>query len=168
LMQRLRSLIRDPLLRASLGESGRARALHQFHWREVILRYETLWSELADVARGLPPGAVVADSNVPDMTQLFSHYPSQMFAETSVLHLTELGRDVRQGRVPLPAIYAELAPLLPAELVEWVLSGLAGQEATLAQLTQSGLSELGAEPGLTRSCVAWLVKYGLVARQTEG
>jgi hypothetical protein len=94
---------------------------------------------------------------------VFAHYPSQIFVETSLLQLTELGQAVRQGRVPLPAVYGELSPLLPGELVDWLFSGLAAQGATLAQLAQRALSELGAEPSLTRSCVAWLVKYGLVA-----
>jgi len=165
LLSRLRALAHDPALRTRLGNAGRTRALQRFHWREVVRGYESLWAELEETARDLPPGAAVADPNVPDIAQVFSHYPSRMLAESSALRLTGLGQDVRQGRVPLPAVYAELVPLLPAELVEWVFSRIGAEGATLAQLARDGLSELGAEPALTRSCVAWLLKYGLAAAQ---
>lgn len=145
LSQRLELLIRDTMLRRRLGEAGRAAANRRFHWRVVIGQYESLWDELARRAQAAPPTQTIADPNVADMARIFQHYPSRILDDTAALRVTDLG------------------PLLPGELVTWLLSWLVVESASLGQLTARGTEELGADPALTRSCVAWLIKYGLLA-----
>lgn len=163
LSQRLELLIRDTMLRRRLGEAGRAAANRRFHWRVVIGQYESLWDELARRAQAAPPTQTIADPNVADMARIFQHYPSRILDDTAALRVTDLGRDVHQGKVLMPATYEDLGPLLPGELVTWLLSWLVVESASLGQLTARGTEELGADPALTRSCAAWLIKYGLLA-----
>ncbi|MBT9614056.1 MAG: glycosyltransferase family 4 protein [Burkholderiales bacterium] len=162
LFERLQSLIADGALRKRMGDTGRALAERRFHWRTIIHQYEQLWGTLKNLALETPITQAGTDLNLPDMARVFEHYPSQILTDTTVLALSELGHDVLQGKVLMPATYEELAPLLPGALLTCLLSRLMGNHASLSDIIQTGQSAFGAAPPVTRLCVIWLMKYGLL------
>lgn len=162
LLERLQSLIADGALRKRMGDAGRTLAVRKFHWRAIILQYEQLWGELKNLALKIPIAQTRTDPSLPDMARVFAHYPSQILTDATVLALSQLGHDVLQGRVLMPATYEELAPLHPGPLLSCLLSRLIGSHISMSDIIQTAQSEFGAAPPATRLCVIWLLKYGLL------
>jgi len=160
LFERLRCLIADSELRKSMGNAGREMAERRFHWRTIIQHYETLWAALKKLALDMPLAQGAADLNLPNMAQVFAHYPSQMLTDTTVLMLSELGNEVMQGRVPMPATYEELTPLLPGGLLSSLMNRLVNNPASLTDIIQ--VNQFNFIPDQTRLCIFWLLKYGLL------
>jgi hypothetical protein len=113
----LERLVRDPILRRRMGESGQARAREIFDWRHIIGRYEALWSELA-ILRNAAPAAARRPYQRParlDPYQAFAGYPTRRLSGTTLLELAGNG-DV-QALLDMVSRYRVLAMVRFAEAV---------------------------------------------------
>jgi hypothetical protein len=162
--ERLATLIDQPETRLAMGQAGRARAAAELSWRKVIGRYEGLWTELAEEASRAPAPGPVADPDIVDPFELFSAYPTEIFGDEQVLRLSPLCREILAGRVPMPAIYQDLAPLLVATLLPLLLGALSKDALSIGELASRAHKDRGAAAEQTRYTLLWLYKYGLVER----
>lgn len=83
-------LICDAGLRRQMGESGRAWARSQFDWGAVLVRYRTLFAELAERRRADPvlhPALPARAPDRPDPFRLFASYPSHHLTAASLVEL---------------------------------------------------------------------------------
>jgi len=158
----LSTLIQRPELRERMARSSRRRAVEQFGWRRVVAGYEALWSELGQVARGLPPPVRRTQYTHPPYCSAFAGYPSRMLEGDEVLRLTARGSSVLRGEEPLPLYHREAAP--EPEAVQTALERLraAGRRRgvrfseLVERLTQAHPGPLSR----ARRQVLWLLKYG--------
>jgi hypothetical protein len=121
----------------------------EFAWSRVIPRYEAVWEELAEAARREPDQDPEDNPFNVAAAPHFSHYASRV--------LTDADEVVATGESLLEGAYADVAPWLPAAVVEQVVSA-ARTPVTVGWLAGAGL----AEPAMIRYVVRWLVKYGVV------
>lgn len=157
-------LIDQPEKRLAMGQAGRARAQAEYAWQKVIGQYEELWSELAEEATRASSPSPMADPDIVDPFDLFSAYPTEIFREDHRLELTTLGREILLGRVPMPAMYQDLAPLLAAALLPFLLGALAKESLTVGELGSRAKKDKDVAEEQTRYTILWLCKYGLVER----
>ncbi|MEH6434670.1 glycosyltransferase family 4 protein [Massilia sp. DD77] len=90
LAQAYGKLIRDGELRRRMGESGRARARQEFDWSAILVRYRTLFDELAERRRADPmlaPALPVHAPDRPDPFRLFASYPTKLLTAASLVEL---------------------------------------------------------------------------------
>lgn len=153
-------LLREPALRARMGEASRARAVAEFSWPRVLSRHEALWRELAAVAARAPaPRSPPGYATMP-YSRAFAAYPSRWLAPGTALQLTEEGRAVRAGAAPLPVTPGAQA-WLDVALAERLLGALRPvQTRTAGRLLAEG-DPRGARPRATRHLL-WLLKQGLL------
>lgn len=165
LVQRLTALISDPFLRRRLGGEGSAHARKHFHWRNIIIEYETAWTALKSLAMTALPKAIHAnqpDPNLPSLSTVFGHYPTSTLLDSASLALSLRGQAVVKGDLMLPAVYEDASPLLPDGMASWVISHLSIRAGTLGDLLAEGRGAIGSQDDLLRFTVVWLIKYGLV------
>jgi hypothetical protein len=156
LYARLALLADDAGLRRTLGEAGRRRARERFHWQAVIARYDALWEELAAAVDQAPPPA--PDPDVLDLFDAFSHYPTANLEPGARLALGPLGAAVLAGELPMPAAYADVAPLVDGARVTRLVRLLQVSPRTLAEL-QAAAGDCPADE--VTWLALWLLKYGV-------
>lgn len=158
----LQQLIDDPARARAMGEAGKARVARDYTWRQIIPRYEKLWDELkleADQASW--PPAHVPPHPATRVFEHFDHYPSALLAAHDQLEITPLTQEILAGRLPMPATYAEVAPLLPGDWLPWLLEQCLPPGRTCHALLQAA-EETGLPGDLITYQIVWLVKYGLL------
>lgn len=79
LAQRIGELADSPDLRARMGASGRARALAEYDWPVILMRYQALAAEL-DRLRAEASAPSSAWPLRPDPARLFGHFPTRRLA----------------------------------------------------------------------------------------
>lgn len=89
--QALHRLIADPALRRQMGAAGRERARAELDWKKILLRYRTLWAELAERRRAdpvlFPAAAPTQRPDRPDPFEIFATYPSRLLDDGMSLML---------------------------------------------------------------------------------
>jgi alpha-maltose-1-phosphate synthase len=150
-------------LRRRMGLAARRRAVDEFSWDKVIVRYQALWRELDDLRRRSASDGTVLGRLRPDRPD-----PFYAFAGFSTRRL--LGEDLvtlvssnwaDEARRPGVAVVPGVLPY-PAQL-EALLRRLEEGPATLAELLSA--PDLGV--GSNGRVIAWLAKFGAV-RVTPG
>lgn len=149
LADRVLRLVHDADLRARMGQAGRAKVAAEYAWSRVIGRYEGAWAELSAAAAVEPVEPAGPNPfNVPPAA-VFSHYASRLVADD-----TEV---VATGRALIEGAYTDVAPWLPAAVIEQVVA------AARAPIPLSRLvARVPAPAATTRYVVRWLVKYGVM------
>ena len=161
-------LIQDPSLRREMGEQGRNRAREKFTWQVVIRQYQELWAELATRLPEHSPESV-GDASWADLYEVFEHYPTHLLSAETTFVLTDVGRSCIQGSLPMPRMYAEMAPFFQSETIRGVVQLVANGPVTWATIAAHETLG-GSMMESTRFHVLWLVKYGLLdwrERSTE-
>lgn len=157
-------LAENAALRASLGRSGKQRALSCYDWRHIVRAYQELWQELQNVRRAdaspqaplLPPPHPLR----PDPFALFASCPTTQFKDSTVFvrcaaaeqRLTEI------YQAPMMNFAAPLFATLDES--RRILALLDDAPRSLADLAASGAAR--DRPRLERT-LGWLLKGGVVA-----
>lgn len=79
LAQRIGELADSPDLRARMGASGRARALAEYDWPVILMRYQALAAELDRLRAGASAPSSAWPLR-PDPARLFGHFPTRRLA----------------------------------------------------------------------------------------
>jgi hypothetical protein len=102
--------------------------------------------------------------------QVFGHYASRTLGDDDLFRLTERGRELIQGRRPLPSHHNHRWRYLDLDVVDRLLAGLAHADAKgqplsigriVAVLTKRERDPERARPRVLRQLL-WLLKYGFV------
>lgn len=151
-------LLSSPDLRRSMGSAGRQRVLERFTWAHVVRAYEGLWTRQEDERRAAPQLGGQAWYPPPEVS--FAGYPTAWLGDDARL-VAARGEDVgRFLALPLTAYAGQRVndvSTLRAVLRE------AASPRTLLEL-EGVLVATGTRRGVARATLAWLLKYGLLAR----
>lgn len=165
LRRSLEELLVDPARARLMGAAGRERALHRFSWEAVIRRTSQVWEELRAEASRLPwppPERPGVDPGLIDMWECFSHYPTRTLADDLGVRISELGREILAGRLPMPATYEDVVPLHDGRILTLLVTSLRDREEPLGAHAEQVARRLGSDPDETRHVLAWLLKTGIL------
>ncbi len=163
LASRMELLAGDAQLSRRLGDKGREVAHARFHWQAVILRLETIWMELLEQAKSCPLERKSLWSMDP---AAFDGYPTRTLSEADVLALSDDARAVLAGALPMSATWTDLGPVADGRLMTRLVRALSGGPASVSALCEDAGRMLGADPERTRWMILWLMKYGLLQRES--
>lgn len=154
-------LIGNPDLRRGMGEAARQRALAEFDWRQVIGRYQLLWSELAQRRRSGAESAPAAGRTPwparPDPFAAFASYPSDVIS--AVHRLAPGGCPADLAHLAEHPLFAFAKQRLRLDLCALILDRARQGETNLLEIG-AGLSEPDRRY-LPRQ-VVWLAKLGAI------
>jgi glycosyltransferase involved in cell wall biosynthesis len=92
----LRLLIGNRELRATMGRSGRERALRCFDWKVIIKQYEELWNSLLEKGSSLKEttecSRYIHGFASYSYLSVFGHYPTGVLADQDMLQLSPGGK----------------------------------------------------------------------------
>ena len=159
------ALIADADLRRTMGQAARDRALAEYDWSRVIVRYQALWAELAarrrvdqEVAPKAPDRAGNPARSDPYRT--FAAYPTRTLQGTDRV---VAGPDLPAQAAALSA-RAGVRPVLGVVVTIPELDTLAALMAPLSSPTLNDVINL--MPAIPRwrmvRTVSWMAKHGLV------
>jgi glycosyltransferase involved in cell wall biosynthesis len=159
LQEKLGCLIKDESLRKRMGDKGKKRSLETYRWSSIIKQYEALWDKLSKESREYR-GKVVVEENLfaNDYLAAFSHYPTGILTEKSIITITSYGTECLKT-THFPAAYSDIAPLVPDDLVSAILKAAAKNEITVESLKKQ--IPLPSSFSLDFA-VLWMAKYSLV------
>jgi hypothetical protein len=165
---RLATLLQNEELRLKMGKAARHHVEEQYASPVIVARMDALWDELTKIAATLEkrPAASPSLYETPHSHDLLP-YAAGLLPTESRLLLTEWGREVLAGALPLPlsgntALHYDrdaLMDLLAALKAGSLLNrGLPLMETAAQSSRKYGLSQPSAVRHLT-----WLVKHGLAS-----
>lgn len=146
---RVLTLAHDRALRQTFGAAGRDKVAREFVWSAVIPKYEAVWDDLARAARHEP--ATAPEPNPFNLAPAphFSHYASRQLSDEDEV--------VATGESPAEGAYTDVAPWLPADVIEEVASAARRPVAVGTILRRSA-----ADPLAVRYVVRWMLKHGML------
>ncbi|MEM0989860.1 MAG: glycosyltransferase family 4 protein [Pseudomonadota bacterium] len=159
------ALIKDPDLRAKMGQAGVQRARTHYDWSAIVPQYQALWGELNAIRAAEPPSSERvqgAPSNpaAMDPFTLYASYPAQHLLADTVLTAEAVTPEAR---------LEELVDLTGARRYRRIVarSGeLAAVQAAIHQLGpvryQDLLARSSGSAAKLESCVFWLLKFDLI------
>ncbi len=122
--------IEQPELRQKMGENGRRRAREVYDWQQVIVSYEQLWTELAEL-RHIDAMSAPVKTNKPahplceDPFRLFHHYASQTIDLQTIVAIGSMANpeniaQVRQNWMSNFASERRLDPIVVDQIIQTV------------------------------------------------
>jgi len=162
----LERLLDDPELASRMGEQGRKRARERFSWAVVVGRLAGIWQELSSSCASVEvPGRGGLDPEVFLAQEMFGHYGSAAPHEwEGTVGLSELGRRVLDGRIPMPPTFGDLLDAVDGRLMTELVIGLRPGPRTIPDHLSSSASRTARGVDEARWVLAWLIKYGIVER----
>lgn len=100
LLEAIIRLSSDPDRRRDFGAAGRARALQEYSWPNVIQLFGKTWQQQSDLASH--ESTVDRELSALDLTVLFSHYASTELGRTWTLGVTPAGYELLSRGTTLP------------------------------------------------------------------
>lgn len=159
----LATLLRDPTLRARMGQAARLRARERFSWSAVLDQADLVWKDLALEARTLPwPPPPAGNPEILDPHDVFANYPTGPFPSDLALRVSGLGEMVLTGKIPMPATWQDLVPISDGGLMTTLVVDLRGRTATYADLASHASTKCRKSLPEARAMLAWLLKYGIL------
>lgn len=166
------TLVRNPDLRQSMGETGRKRARETYAWPVIIRQYEELWAEQAERrGRGVEVAALPAGREVnpamPDPFSAYAAYPSRSLRPDDTVGMVDAdGIDIYERLRVSPLVRHARAALPSDALCRVILDHL-------ARGTQFRVRDVVAvvPAGQRRAAVralAWFGKLGIVRIGSAG
>lgn len=168
LYESLALLLREPDLRARMGQAARQRARERFSWSAVLEQADTVWKDLDRQARSVPwPPPPGEDPEILDPHDVFANYPTGQFPSDLPLRVSRLGEMVLAGKVPMPATWQDLVPVSDGGLMTTLVVDLRGKTATYADLALHAANKCRRSLPEARAMLAWLFKYGILEENRQ-
>ena len=163
LREALALLLREPTLRATMGQAARLRARERFSWKAVLAQADEVWKELADQALSVawPPSSAM-NPEILDPHDVFANYPTGQFPSALPLRFSRLGEKVLAGKVPMPATWQDLVPISDGGLMTTLVVDLRGKMASYEDLATHAANKCRKSLPEARAMLAWLIKYGIL------
>jgi len=162
LVQALQTLVCRPDIRRALAENARRR-VEDFRWSRVIPAYLDLWEDLASRARSeSSDGTKVRPLITPSVPKIFSHYPSTVLHDESLVVPGPNGARFSSGLFR-PIRYVEMALLLNQGLLEAMVRRTSSHgKSTISDLLHVGRTEYGLDRDASLLHLDWLMKHGVL------
>jgi len=166
-------LASNPELRRQMGEAGRRRALADYDWPVILLRYEALANELKEIREAASGLSMTTSAQAlpqrGDPFHRFAHYPTAVLQGHWRVALVSDAQARLSNLLSLSMLnYAFAADSMDAALVERLLgsigtsgSGGSGGTRTGANV-QAVLAAAGCSTPVGVRALMWLWKFGLV------
>ncbi|MBC7185353.1 MAG: glycosyltransferase, partial [Marinobacter sp.] len=162
LVKALQTLVCGPDIRRAFAENAR-RLIEDFRWSRVIPAYLDLWEDLAFRARSeSSEGAHVRPLITPSVPKIFSHYPSTVLQDESLVVPGPNGTRFASGLFQ-PIQYAEMALFLNQQVLDAMVRRTSSLgESTISDLLHMGRNEYGLDRDDSLLHLDWLVKHGVL------
>ena len=135
-------LVKDPGLRRSMGQSGRARVAAEFLWEKIIPRYMDMWESLAKrPLPDIPPAA--AHPQYLSYARLFARHFSRQLDDDLQVVWSKSGEALYRGREK-PIFYADMEQMIPLNRLERLMF-LARNPVSTGALAKAFAGELTQE-----------------------
>jgi glycosyltransferase involved in cell wall biosynthesis len=158
---RMVELASHPEMSREMGYRAGQRARARFHWKVVIAQLEIYWSQLLHNAKGCD-NQLGHDWNW-DPWDAFGHYSTTSLQMGHRLNLSDDGRAVLTGKLPMPATWTDLAPISDGRLMTWIVRRLEREgEQTFGALRSNACQEFHRNPEDVTWMTLWLLKYGII------
>jgi glycosyltransferase involved in cell wall biosynthesis len=160
----LAALLDDRELSRRMGEAGRRRASETYSWESVIRRLSGLWRELKREAAGsdIPGRGRGGDPEIVDLASAFGHYGAADLETDFVVGVSELGRSILAGKVPMPPTFGELMPISDGKLLTSLVLELSSGRRSASDHVRICAARTGATEPQARWLLHWLLKYGVL------
>lgn len=164
---RLRDLISNPALRATMAENSRARALRHFSYSAVAAQYDDLFAETMSIASRISAPDPPPRFDQPDYFKVYRHYPTRVLTSRdrvavdcsrpdAIVKIARASLAIASGVGGLQVIDYALIDRLLAHLHT---GGEAGVE--IGELNAFAAAAGYSNAAVLRHCL-WLLKYGLL------
>lgn len=160
----LATLLDDPSLSREMGEAGCRKARESYSWRAVVRRLSDLWLDLKREADGreVPGRTLGGDPEILDASRVFGHYGEAEPTTDFVVSLSELGRSILDGRIPMPPTFGELMPISDGKLLTALVLELSGGGKRASDHIHDCAARTSTSPAQARWLLHWLLKYGVL------
>ncbi|HXP90357.1 MAG TPA: glycosyltransferase family 4 protein [Fibrobacteria bacterium] len=169
LREALADLLSEPDRAGEMGRAGRERARRLFSWPVVIARCNEVWTTLARMAQDAPvPNSGRIDPAILDPTDVFVHYgTSPPESGRGTLRLAPLGREILEGKAPMPATFTDLLAQSDGKLLTALVLGLRTASRLASAHQMECAVRTGRDPSEAAWLLSWLVKYGVIEVDPE-
>ncbi len=163
--ERLQLLIRRPDLRATMSERSRARAVAEFSYASVALRYDELWTQLATIADKVQPRPTARRFDQPAYFNCFGHFSTKELRDDGTIRKT--GNNALSVRKLIRITQMELTGLLVFDesLLERLIQLLSIKETVSESISVGQLISLTSDetrlPDTVRRHILLLIKHGI-------
>jgi D-inositol-3-phosphate glycosyltransferase len=159
LVQALEQLVRNPELRARMGEASRQRAVTHFSWEKIVAEYHALAAELRPIADRIPyHKPTYQPYRQPDYFRFAQHFATTILNDETVV-VRSPGEASSAGRIFIP--YAGKFLNL-AEFHQWNVDATlaaAAKPIGVGQLVEQIVRSSPCSEPSARRQVMWLMKY---------
>jgi len=164
LRKALATLLDDQALARRMGDAGRRKALEFYSWQAVVRRLSELWQRLKRQADDLevPGRDRGVDPEIIDVASAFGHYGEPDPEADFVVSISELGRSILAGKVPMPPTFGELMPISDGKLMTALVLELSNGKRVASEHIRMCAARTGATEPQARWLLHWLLKYGVL------
>ncbi|WP_123291105.1 glycosyltransferase [Desulfosoma caldarium] len=159
----LHTLICQMDVRRKFSQQAKRRA-QAFHWAKVIGAYGELWKELVSMARRDVGKDYVRDYRpliTPSVSKLFSHYPTRVLADDSVLVMGPMG-SAFLAQEYRPVSDAEMKMLVKEKCLWAMTRHVSRREVSVKELTLWVSKIFGMDRHVVMLHLDWLMKHGIL------
>jgi glycosyltransferase involved in cell wall biosynthesis len=157
-------LLDDPTRSRGMGEAGKRKAREVYSWPAVVRRLSGIWRDLKRAADGIdvPGSRRNGDPEILDASRVFGHYGGPDAMTDFVVSLSDLGRSILGGKVPMPPTFGELMPISDGRLLTALVVDLAQGDRLASEHVGNCAARTGATRDQARWLLHWLLKYGVL------
>lgn len=158
------ALLEDPELARRMGDAGRGKAMERFAWKAVVARLSGIWSDLRRAADtiGTPGRGRGMDPEIIDPATAFGHYADSDSSEDFVVALSDLGRSILAGTIPMPPTFGDLLPISDGKLLTALVLDLGSHRRPASEHARICANRTGTTEEQARWLMHWLLKYGVL------
>lgn len=160
----LERLLDDPDLCRRMGAQARARARERFSWSVVVEGLARTWEDLSRSCEGAGiEGRGSTDPEAFLAQDMFGHFGSVPPGSwTGTVSLSEIGRRVLAGALPMPPTFTDLLEAVDGRLLTELVVSLRAGSRELRDHLASSAARTGRSQEEASWVLAWLVKYGVL------
>jgi len=156
-------LLETPEKCRELAKAARKKVEQNYFWSDVVKQYCALWDELAEQAKS--SSVDVEKPKNPweiDYFSIFSHYPSKILSDNSMIYLSEYGRQaLESGDIPVSYSDVGASAVIP-QLITIALKLIDQNPITASQFTNSLQKHVAISDSTALYYLLWMAKYNLV------
>lgn len=164
----LGTLVRNDILRKTMGEHSRQRAVSMYSLDHIVSQYLALWGELVDQARRDRGAARPLQRTIAPVLDLYRSQVTNVLGADAIFSTTDAGMRVLSGTEAAPL--ANLEPTMIQPEIAWQILGLLALQpcAAGAVVRAMGGRKHRYPADVVWSHLMWLLKYGYVEVQPSG
>ena len=159
----VQNLIDDPVLWKKMSKNSIERARRIYEWKELIPRYEGLWSELKQLKneyQSVQNKCLDGLIFTPHYCDYFASYPTQFLNNNTEVEITDEGKEVVEGKIRLP-IHYEIEQYLGINDISMEVLKMLAQNVSLSCERLTDILNAYSEDKVKRA-IMFLLKQGYI------